>query len=259
MRCLAGAIMLSLALGLAGRAGATPPDVIDVSDEVFGFSQDSIVLLRSLRDNLGLYTAERRYAFLVTVDRASGAESLQPVCQIYRHEDTDQAGNAPGVLSWASHDETPDDAVNPWDVLAAAGGSPFRPGGFQDIEAAGLSGSLAAGAIRISAESGSNAAWSGEGAVLLTGAGARLDAVADRLGDMPRMGPLRAGDLLRDQAFGPESCTIADVLIFGGIAGGMTGGEPSAMLRMDCGDAEEGLAASLLVAVPMGWRGAIAP
>lgn len=74
-------------LGLTLPASATPPDIIDVRDEIFGISQTQVLLLRTTFDNPGPHIAGRNDVLLVSVDIATGERTLWPVYRIYRGPD----------------------------------------------------------------------------------------------------------------------------------------------------------------------------
>ncbi|SEB59229.1 hypothetical protein [Rhodobacter sp. 24-YEA-8] len=249
-----------LALGLAilqagtDAARATPPDIIDLRDEIFGFSEQSIFLLRSTWDNLGVYSSEQREVFLVVVDRQSGAESLAPVYQVRRDEDQAREASGPGTTWWMTRAVVPAEAVNPWQVLAEARGVPYGAGGQGDSGPAPVEGSLAPGGeIHIGLETGWS--WRGEGAVLVAGIGSRLDGIAAALGEPQRIAPVTVRDLLAGQVFTDQDCDIAG----GQVLDRAAGGPPSALVRIDCVEGEGGQLASLLIVLPEAWRVAAAP
>jgi hypothetical protein len=61
-------LIAALSLILTTPAQATPPDAMDVSDELFGISETHLFLLRHTDDNLGQYAASARHVFLVAVN-----------------------------------------------------------------------------------------------------------------------------------------------------------------------------------------------
>ena len=83
------AITLALACA-ATMAQATPPDMIHIEDELFGFSPDHVYLLRKSHDNLGLYSAYVRNVALVAIDRHTGDEQIWPVWRIRSVPDQDK-------------------------------------------------------------------------------------------------------------------------------------------------------------------------
>ncbi|MEL1252080.1 hypothetical protein [Aurantiacibacter gilvus] len=69
LACVTGALLV------ATPAAATPPDVIDISDQLFALSNDAVFVLRSSTDNLGVYYSSYRETWLVGIDVATGEET----------------------------------------------------------------------------------------------------------------------------------------------------------------------------------------
>lgn len=74
MRRLIPLCVAALAL-VATPAAATPPDVIEIEDQLFALSNDTVFVLRSSTDNLGVYYSLYRETWLVAIDVESGAET----------------------------------------------------------------------------------------------------------------------------------------------------------------------------------------
>lgn len=69
LACAVGALLA------ATPAAATPPDVIDIRDQLVALSDDTVFVLRSSVDNLGVYYSSYRETWLVAIDVASGEET----------------------------------------------------------------------------------------------------------------------------------------------------------------------------------------
>lgn len=223
-------ILLTVGL-FAHPASATPPDTINVRDEVFGLSGDSIFLLRSTHDNLGVYNAEHRDVFFVAIDRISGEETLWPVYRA-RARTEEGGGQRPGTTG-----EMLAGSVNPFEMLRERGGialgaAGWSAGGPVNIEGRHVSVRFGEGtAIRI------------ETAPLLRRMTTSLDGLATRIGDYDRLAPVTVGELLSGQAFELAACTFAEAIQYTGSP--RTG--PTHLIRVTC--TQEGQVASLLLPV----------
>lgn len=95
-------------------AAATPPDVIDVTDELFGISQTHVFVLRHTDDNLGMYTVSARHVFLVAINLATAEEEYWPLFLAVRSERFDENANSVGMV--ISREYRPIE-INPYDIL----------------------------------------------------------------------------------------------------------------------------------------------
>lgn len=215
----------------AAPASATPPDVIDVRDEVFGITPGQVLVLRSTRDNLGLYEAEHRDVFLVAIDRASGKETLHPVyrAQTGPGEQADRPPRTQGSRLPGS--------VDPFEVLRKAGGiardrSEWRTG---------PSASLRADAVSIAFQDGATVQL--KLAPLLRRVSSSLDELAGAIGDYSRLAPISTRDLLAGQTFDAAACDFQEPMHYLGLDR-----TPAVrLMRVTCGAEEQ--SASLLVLV----------
>ena len=113
---------IGLAAGLGTIAGcsalpvhATPEDSVVITDTLFGQNDDTLYVLRSTRDNLGLHTASRTETWLVGIDAATGEETLWPVGAAVRTTSWDEASKS--EFSTVEHDEGLE-RVDPFAILA---------------------------------------------------------------------------------------------------------------------------------------------
>jgi hypothetical protein len=60
---------------LAPSAQATPPDLVWIEDQPFAAATDTVFVLRTTIDNLGVYTSAHSETFLVAIDVATGEET----------------------------------------------------------------------------------------------------------------------------------------------------------------------------------------
>ncbi len=200
------AITLALACA-ATMAQATPPDMIHIEDELFGFSPNHVYLLRKSHDNLGLYSAYVRNVALVAIDRHTGDEQIWPVWRIRSVPDQDK--DPDGIVSKVT-DETPPGAVDPIQILREAGGIPaigIPPVGSMYLIAAPNNGNDFAMLGAFDLDDGTHFAPDQD--ALTAGVSAALDRFAAMMGDYDRFGPLETSDLLAGTGFTSADCLYA--------------------------------------------------
>lgn len=112
----------ALALAFTAPAHATPPDALDVSDELFGISKTHLFVLRHTDDNLGQYTKSARHVFLVAIDLKTAEEEYWRVSLTVRGEKYDESGESIGMVT--ERQSRPNEA-NPYDILGKNGGQPL--------------------------------------------------------------------------------------------------------------------------------------
>ncbi len=112
----------ALTLALTAPAHATPPDAMDVSDELFGISDTHLFVLRHTDDNLGQYTKSARHVFLVAIDLKTAEEEYWRVSLTVRGERYDESGAPLGMVT--QRQSRPNE-TNPYDLIGKRGGLPI--------------------------------------------------------------------------------------------------------------------------------------
>lgn len=224
----------------AGPAAATPPDMVEIRDELFGVGPGEILVLRTVTDNLGSHVNSLSGTALVAIDAATGAETLWPVGR-HRLQPADPV--MPGETPLAILAEPLEDARDPFAILAARGAMP------------------AGAAARLAEEAALAVELGPEGALVRHADGARFRLPAERLSagladaaariaalapPYPRMGGLSLSDLLDGVAFAPEGCTLAQPLRLRFPAEL----PPIQLARVSCGTADDDVRISLLRVIP---------
>ena len=105
---------------LATPAVATPPQVIWVEDTLFAIGDDSVMILRDIKDNQGMHSVTQTDTFLLTLSLQDG--SVVSVDPVQRAIDTDL-----GEPEWdkTTFPELGDAAVNPYHERAQVGLAPL--------------------------------------------------------------------------------------------------------------------------------------
>jgi hypothetical protein len=234
-------VLAVLCAGSALPAKATPPDVINVRDEVFGISASHLFVLRSTEDNLGLYTADRSDTLLVAIDLATGDETLWPVYGFYRGPDpADPNGEKSGVVAGARQDST-----DPFGVLAEYGAVPAIAA-FSRISADTLpSVTLDAKTLTVSYR-GTEMRYALDSQALLAGMTASVNKVAGTIEDYDRFAPISTRDLLSDRTFAIQDCAVSDPMHLSALIETA----PVQLVRVTCSDPDEADTTSLVVVVP---------
>lgn len=217
---------------------ATPPDIINVRDEIFGVSERKIFLLRITYDNLGLYDAEQRDVVLVALDRRTQEEISWPVYRARTVPDyeRDETGTTSRVDQHSLLD-----AVDPFEILGEFDGMPVgtKIRGYE--VAANLK--FEEDTILVSYDNGT--VFRADMDNLSQGLTVSLGALADLIGDYDRVAPVQTRDLLGALTFLPDQCRITDTRRFD-LPLGKT---PSLVARLTCDD-DAGQLISLLVLIP---------
>lgn len=231
-----------LSLGLSSPATATPPDKIDVRDDLFGIGPTHVFFLRTTFDNLGLHITGRNDVLLVATEIVTGSETIWPVYRAYRGPDyaADETGLADEIKI-----EPWDGARNPYDILAEFSGVPAvatYPWWFNDQPEL----SLTREALTVAYSDG--AAYRLETEALFAGLTATRERLADAIGEYDRMAPVTNRDLLTDTHFDVGSCAATDPIRRAATTNGM----PVQLVRVTC-EVEDGMiSSSHYVIVPPG-------
>lgn len=207
----------AFALALACTAPAvqaTPPDVIQVQDELFGVSDTHVFVLRSGLDNLGLHNSDMRNLALVAIDRQTTEEQIWPVWRSHRLPDYDRD---PDGLRMRTDLLALPDAVDPFAKLAELGAYPFfgkSPFASADLRMAPNIGSNLEAVSGFTLDDGTR--FNPDPVALQESLGPALDRFAQAMGDYPRFGPLSAGDLLMGRDFADMRCSYPGRLLLPG-------------------------------------------
>lgn len=229
--------LLCTAFATVGQlALATPPDIADVRDEFLGLSGDNIFIIRSTRDNLGVYDAEQRDVVLVLIDRTTGQETLLPVYSSRTSTNEPTQQNAP--MSKSTTAILPKGAVNPYATLQEQSGTALS---LAETESGKISESGDAVEVRFSDEPAVKLSK----AKLLTQASANLDQLAAQIGDYPRLAPLTLKDLIAGQDFSGAECSFDQPVSIQDFRGK----PPARLLRVSC-DSEGQILSMLLPVAP---------
>ena len=218
---------------IAGLALATPPDMVDVRDELMGLAQESMIILRTTRDNLGVYDAEQRDIVLVETDWATGKETLHPV---YRYRSEPDGAGEGGTMSPKVTGSVPADGVNPYMFLRERDGAPFLGVDDRAVDLGSIETTDSLITIRFSEAPETQIAVTD----LLERFSASLDNLADMLGDYPRLAPVTPRDLIGGLTYDPATCQFSDAMRYMDDRG-----EPAQFIRVSCDT--DGQLASLLV------------
>lgn len=235
----------ALSFCLSFPASATPPDIMNVRDDLFGMSQNHIFVLRMTADNLGLHITGRNDVLLVATEITTGRETLWPVYRIYRGPDyaTDDTG-----LTERIEVESWDGARNPYDILAEYSGVPalaLAADPQQEREQPKVS--LTNEALTIKYADGAKHRLETE--ALFAGLNDTRERLADAIGEYDRMAPITNRELLADFTFKVESCKAQDPISPRATASNT----PVQLVRVACDDAGGMISTSHYVIVPL-WK-----
>lgn len=240
-----GSLALVLGLAALGPARATPPDIVNISDQLFGLGKDAVLVLRSSRDNLGLYDAEVDSTALVAIDRQSGAERIWPVYRTRRLPDLDAGAEGTRMQI---RPEPIAGAVNPYDILQELQGRPISwpissPVSWHEDFIDRTPGALHQNDGMVSVSFADGLTYRRPLQEMLDSLAASQTALAENIPDYARFGPLRLGDLLSGRQFTPAQCDITDPIRLED----RSGAPPAVLVRLRCEDEPDGQSTALLV------------
>lgn len=233
-------LTLALALACAAPAAqATPPDLVQIHDQLLAVSAESLFLLRTSNDNLGLYDAEIRTIALIELDRDTGAETVWPAYATRHYRDPDK-GKAPYFQLIQSPDLP--GSTNPFKRLQDQNAQPTLP---FETDTPPVRIDTSDGQLIIRGDDGTSV--QADLVTLVQTAGRTLGAYGARI-DYQRLGVLSFGQLLEDTAFSYDRCHPAEAQQIRD----MTAPVPPTIPRLDCGDAEgdDLIQASLILLIP---------
>ncbi|MBA4490146.1 hypothetical protein [Paracoccus sp. S1E-3] len=243
-----GATLLALALACAApRAQATPPDFIQIRDEILAVSADTVFVLRNSIDNLGLYEAEVRATALIELDRTTGEPTVFP---LYAARWTT---NEPGGDDSAPRSVSIPDLTGRIDLFARLGEKGALPIWTSEMDKWSGKTDLQESRVETGSDGQRTIRFKGAAAVdtdiaALEQAAIRgLAAFAARM-DYPRFGPMTLADVLSLEPVFPPGCRPE----YAFRTRDMTGAQPPTLIRLDCADPERGedFSASLIVLIP---------
>lgn len=217
---------------IAPAALATPPDLINVRDEVFGVSSCCLLTLRTTSDNLGIYDGVHRDVVLVVTDRESLEETQYPVYRVRGRIDHDSVD-----LAYVYKAARPPEAVDPFAVLSSLDGGP-QSSADNFLSAAGPVGRAD---DRLTIPIKGDGQISVEVEDILQRAEESINGLAAVVGDYERLAPVETGELLAGRIGDGADCDFPEAWLLGH----RTDGAPVALLRMYC-DSMEGESTSIL-------------
>lgn len=110
-------LILMLSVSAAGMAGATPPQVVTVTDAVFAATDSHIFLQRNIEDNMGFYGVTQTDVVLVARNRLTNVDDdIWPVARSVDYGAFEDMGPAGRVQALPLQG-----AVNPYEIAAAQG------------------------------------------------------------------------------------------------------------------------------------------
>lgn len=240
-------LTLALALACAAPAAqATPPDLVQIHDQLLAVSAESLFLLRTSNDNLGLYDAEIRTIALIELDRDTGTETVWPVYAARHYRDPDNS-KAPHFQLIQPLDLP--GSTNPFKRLQDQNAQPTLP--FETdtppvrIDTPPVRIDTSDGQLIIRGDDGTSV--QADLVTLVRTAGRNLGAYGARI-DYRRFGVLSFAQLLEDTALSYDRCHPVEARQIRD----MTAPVPPTILRLDCGDAEgdDLIQASLILLIP---------
>ncbi|MHA3915815.1 hypothetical protein [Halovulum sp. GXIMD14793] len=197
---------------LPTSAGATPPDVIDVFDEVFGISPTHVFIMRTAVDNLGIYAASHTFIVLVGKEIETGRETIWPVYRVISMPDYKASDR--GNISKTEVVPEPN-GRNPYDILAEYGGEPASSGfswydtGLFERQYPSPEAVLTAETLTLSAKGSVTHQIKTD--VLFEGMSASLSKLSDYAGEYWRFTTqITPSMMLEDRTFDYEMCRVTD-------------------------------------------------
>lgn len=210
-------------------AAATPPDMIEISDQLFAMSDQTVFVLRSSVDNLGVYFSSYRETWLVGIDVATGEETMWLV---WRGRRDTRFGND-AADEWAEittfdreqwHD--------PMQVIADADAELVLGLGRGVRDDAQLEPD-AAGRFTVAMDFAPTFSW--QRSVSIEHARTSVESLASRVAEAERMAPITTHELFAMREVEWDSCTFNQH----GYPHG-TGERAYLLVRLDCESMETG-------------------
>lgn len=238
----AALVLLASFLSIPVSVNATPPDVIDIREDTFGHSPTHLFVIRTSRDNMGLYESLRVESFLIAIEVATGNEEVWVLDRMRR--DLDYSDDSEPLGPIVRRDEG-QDFVNPYAVLEQRGGVPWAAVSIEN-PAASAGPTIVQNDNTITAtdvNGGQYAVTLDNVADHIAGVGAMM---AKNIADAPRMSTLTTRSLFEERSVGVENCRATNVLDH------WDGKYPAAyrLIRMVCSDFDEDGRTSLLIRAP---------
>ena len=223
------------ALFVAAPAAATPPDVIDIRDQLFALSNDTVFVLRSSVDNLGVYYSSYRETWLVGIDVASGEETSWLVYRGRRDTVFGDDGNDEGVAVTLMDRE---DWHDPMQVIADAQAELVLGEGRQRTDDEALVPD-AAGQFVVERDYWPRFAWLRDDA--LGQLRVSVSTLAAQVAEADRMAPVSTQELFAMREVEWDSCAFYEH--------GYTRSNSYLIVRIDCESGETGETTSLIQVV----------
>lgn len=228
---------VALVCALASAASSTPPDMIDIRDELFGVAPCCVLVKPTTNDNLGLYGSIHSDVVLVSIDREGGSETLYPVYRVRSQPDLDRDANG-NVM--AHRAEPLPGSVEPFTLLAELNGIPVQAG---DYLVSGPEPTMRIGEM-LAVPVDRNSTLQVEIAQLMRQVAASVASLALVVGEYDRLAPITTAELLEGRFSGPFDCRFDSAWRLDD----RSGTAPTTMLRADCDN--DGEFTSILVWIP---------
>ena len=233
----------ALALLIVAPAAATPPDIVDLHDELFGIGLEEVLVLRTVTDNMGLHAIGLSTVFLAAIDGATGEETLWPLyrARFAPDHDRDPTGNTMGIETWPLTDP-----ADPFAILTERKVVPAGTAGLLWPQAGTVTVTLDAEGLSVSHDDGASFHLPApQLAEILERTTGQLAELAQ---PYSRPNTLTLADLLAGRDIAPDGCTASEDALLRFPA--QTA--PIQLVRITCGDPEEDFTLSRLVVVPQG-------
>lgn len=218
----------------------TPPDVVDLRDEVFATGTDAVFVLRISRDNMGSYYDEQIETHLVRIDVASAEETMWLV---YRARKATVFDDDPALERHATLHQSREEWHDPFAIIAEAGATLFlgRADHSEHLPQPERA-EADTGLLTIGYEYGPTFALRRDDA--LARMRVSLAAFAERIYDAPRMTMMTTRQVFSDRIVDWENCGFAAENFPVGL-----GNSRYQIVRVSCDDGEDMEQTSLLQVV----------
>lgn len=229
--------------GLTSPAAATPGDIVNIRDEMFGINDTHVFVLRTTDDNTGTYYSRRNEVFLVAIDRSTATEQYWPLYQVTQFTDFGADGTKDGiVVRPETVDESGAPAYNPYAILAERKAMAW-PGSVANWQTP----SIDAGSSGLSITYTDGAVFKISASDLAKRLSLNVANAAGKVRNHLRLGMFDTRQIFAELDMGPEQCSFSELVRHYS----RSSGEQIQIVRMTCGD-EEGLGGtSLIQVIPM--------